>query len=107
MQFIGLQKKAQDWLKVNAEIIPKLCPHCKGELPDFNPNFIVVESKFVDCFSGDGVTLNTYLLKNGEKIKEIIQASPWSSGPMIFLCLEKENGKRMFKWSQKQINDYD
>ena len=54
----------------------------------------------------DGPVLYEYTLKNGKKLKEVVQYSPWSSGPCIFLCLQNERGKKIFKWSKKAINSY-
>ena len=35
---------------------------------------------------------------DGVLYKEILQASPWSSGPMYFTCLVDPDGKRHFEW---------
>ena len=42
--------------------------------------------------------------KGVEMVSEIIQCSPWSSGPNIFLCLESDYGIRMFQWTEKDID---
>ena len=39
-------------------------------------------------------------VETGKIYKEVVQAAPWSSGPMIFTCLEDESGERMFEWIQ-------
>jgi len=50
----------------------------------------------------------------GEKcIREVVQVCPWSSGPMIFTCLEIDFGKgfkqRCFEWINDPTvkNEYD
>jgi hypothetical protein len=35
---------------------------------------------------------------NGEVYKEVVQCVPWSSGPMIFTCLEDADGNKLFSW---------
>jgi hypothetical protein len=43
--------------------------------------------------------------REGECIREVVQTVPWSSGPMIFTCLEVDHGNgakiEFFEW----IND--
>jgi hypothetical protein len=67
---------------------------------------IVEEKDYKDArglgMFGDGPMLKEYKLKDGKVAKEIVQASPWSGGPCIFLCLEV-GGKRMFEWSDDDI----
>jgi len=43
--------------------------------------------------------------KEGEKIREIIQAIPWSGGPCIFLCLKLENGQLIGEWTNEELNN--
>jgi len=35
---------------------------------------------------------------------EVVQAEPWSSGPVIFTCLEVD-GERIGEWPQKEIDN--
>ena len=51
----------------------------------------------------DGPMLDKYKLKSGKWVREVVQAVPWSSGPCIFLCLEDEDGKRLFEWTDGEI----
>jgi hypothetical protein len=51
----------------------------------------------------DGPSLYEYTLKDGSKVKEVVQACPWSSGPMIYLCLEDEHGNKMFPWPEEEM----
>jgi hypothetical protein len=60
--------------------------------------------KFFGMFEQE-YKLNAYLLKDGKKIYEKLQASPWSSGPMFFLALVDENDEwiEATKWDEKVI----
>lgn len=96
-QYVGLTKEAEKFLEENVERVPATtCPKC-GEVISTTPN--VIATDFQDAFYGDGPTMNTYKLKDGRVAKEILQAQPWSSGPMSFLCLEIE-GKKLFQWKE-------
>ena len=54
----------------------------------------------------DGPSLDEFVLKDGRKIREVLQAAPWSSGPCIFLCLEyADTEERMFEWTEQEIRD--
>jgi hypothetical protein len=46
------------------------------------------------------VPLSMWMHSDGSIYKEIEQCSPWSSGPMIFTCLEDEDGNKLFQWLQ-------
>lgn len=50
---------------------------------------------------GEKIPLSAWT-KNGHIVREIVQETVWSSGPMIFTCIES-NGKKFCKW----IRDYD
>jgi hypothetical protein len=101
-QEIGLRPEAETWLEQNCQKSPtNICKHCgkpNGEI------LTVISRVDMDSFYGDGPTLHTYLQKNGQWVREIIQAEPWSSGPCSFFCLELENGVRLFEWDQKDID---
>lgn len=96
-QFIGLNQRAKDWLRDNVELIKSnvvICPHCGREI-----SHEMVENKVVDGRSCLGmfceeISLLTYILKNGRLACEVVQAEPWSSGPMIFthLYIDGEEG---------------
>jgi hypothetical protein len=91
-QYIGLTKEAEAFLLANVErIVDMTCPKC-GEVLSTKLNILKTEHE--DAFYGDGPTLSTYKLKDGRIAQEIIQESPWWSGP---ICLEID-GKRFFEW---------
>lgn len=102
-QAIGLKDCVSKWLDENVEKEPsEFCPHCK-EVTKWKLK--VVRSEHYDAFYDDGPTLNTYQLKNGHTVEEVIQIMPWSSGPMAFLCLKLDDGTMMFEWTGKEINE--
>jgi len=100
-QVVGLKLEAETWLDANGIQVPtSFCPHCNGVLSTG------LQSEVYGHCPGmfdDGPALRTYQLKDGKTVREVEQCSPWSSGPVIFLCLEDENGVRMFEWSELEI----
>jgi hypothetical protein len=53
----------------------------------------------------DGPELVEYTLKDGSKVREIVQAVPWSAGPCIFLALQNEQGETLFPWPQSALDN--
>jgi len=104
-QIIGLIDEAREFLDNNVARIPDVvCPKC-GEVISTKKH-IVKQTDVTACgMFDDGPILNTYQLQDGSRIREIVQAIPWSSGPCIFLCLEKTDGTRMFEWPQEEIDE--
>jgi hypothetical protein len=101
-QFIGLTGEAMVWLNENVVMVPnQICPHCK-ETINFKMDSLVYET---DEVFYDSLDFHMYNLKDGRIAKEVLQAQPWSSGPVSFLCLEID-GKRLFKWTQKEMSTY-
>lgn len=101
-QHIGLKKEAREWLEKNCQMEKELCPHCKGFLSQS------LKSKTYAHYSGmfsDKYPLDEYVTHHGITMREIVQASPWSSGPVFFICLEDEYGNLKFQWSEKEIDD--
>lgn len=107
-QEFGLTKEACMFLNENCAMIPnQTCPHC-GEVISTQLDRKIYDSAKDYGMFDDGPDLYEYTLKDGSKVKEIVQAVPWSSGPCIFLCLEKENNvtdkTRIGAWSQEAID---
>ena len=95
-----LKEEAQKWLDENViTTASSTCPTCGCVTP---PKKRIVSEKHEDLFYGDGPNLPTYELKNDDEVDVILQASPWSSGPYAFLCLELK-GKKMFEWTEKEM----
>jgi len=104
-QVIGLNKLAQEFINENVQRIPfSPCPHC-GKLTQTTMALKVYASAADQGMFDDGPELFEYTLKDGKKVREVVQAVPWSSGPCIFLCLEDEDGKRLFEWSEEEIQN--
>jgi len=104
-QHVGLKEGAEKWLDENVARVPvpeHTCSKC-GHV-DTKEVWDLVDHEQVDCFMGDGPFLSIYNMKNGGVVKVVLQAEPWSSGPMGFLCLEVD-GKRMFEWTEDEINE--
>lgn len=49
---------------------------------------------------GEEIPLNEYILANGKKVREVLQAS---SGPVIFLKLVDENGSDIYAWTDEEM----
>jgi len=103
-QFFGLTNEAKNFLDQNVKRVPcSPYPHC-GKATSTK----IVMDEYEDAshlgMFNDGPTLKAYALKNGTIIKEVVQATPWSSGPCIFLCLEDEKGNRIDEWPQEEID---
>ena len=102
-QHIGLTEEAKAFLRENVEMIPyQVCPKC-GEIITLKMNCSVIRTRTL--FYDDGPVEFEYKLKDGSACREVLQAAPWSSGPMGFMCLETDSGL-IFKWSQEEINKY-
>jgi len=100
-QEIGLKPEAESWLRENVWMIPnQICPHCQKVISERMDSKVYEK---VDSFYNDGPHLQEYTLKDGSKVKEVVQIEPWSSGPMSFFCLQKEDGTRMFEWTGDDV----
>jgi len=92
---MGLTKEAQDYLNTIKteskpyDIVEGLCP---GE--EYSLYMHKIESD-----SCPGVYEEVVL-------REVVQCCPWSSGPVIFLCLEDDYGIRSFQWSRDDVKKY-
>jgi hypothetical protein len=106
-QIIGLTDEALEFLRLNTkpnEI--ETCPTCghKKTIKEFR-RIYDAETGVMHGMFDDGPELWEYDLLDGFTVREIVQASLWSSGPCIFLCLENERGKKLFEWSKKEIRN--
>ena len=101
-QTIGLTYAARTFLNKNVqkevEVVCPCCGHKRGGC-SIERVYDTKTGREKGMFD-DGPDLMEYTLKDGSKVREIVQISPWSSGPMIFLCLEDESGKHLFKWKE-------
>ena len=102
-QWVGLSVEARDFLDKNANTIgSRPCPHCGKHTEE------VMETVKVDACAtgmfGEELPLEAWKLKDGRVAQEVEQASPWSSGPVIFTCLEID-GERIGEWPQEKIDN--
>lgn len=108
-QWIGLSNEARAWLKDNVNWVQTnqlWCPHCGKEVRcDTVMEAIASPKRVVYGMFDDEYRLGTWRLKSGKVVKEVLQAEPWSSGPCFFTCLELEDGTRIGKWSQYEIDN--
>ena len=82
-QFIGLTKKANKFV---------------GKKGVVRSSKVLTEGMF-----GEPVYGYYFTMPDGEVYQEVVQASPWSSGPMIFTCLvRKSTGEKMFEWVEDE-----
>lgn len=103
-QLQGFTPEANKFLDENCKMVPdKTCPHCGGVLSTIAESKIYADATGQGMFD-DGPMLSQYTLKDGKIVKTIVQATVWSSGPCIFLCLEDEDGKMLFPWPQEEID---
>ena len=93
-QYIGLTNDARKYVEENA--ISK-------------ESYLMTTGMFEENVHGDIYELQTISPDVNKRtfVKEVVQASPWSSGPMIFTCLElfvvKHSGQevslgKIFQW---------
>jgi hypothetical protein len=96
-QYIGLTKAAEDYLSVFGKRIgTNPCPHCsRFTSTDYKKRQY---STTYGMFEEE-IPLWEYELNNGDVVREEVQISPWSSGPMIFVKLVDSMGKDLFSWT--------
>jgi hypothetical protein len=101
-QYVGLSIESRVFLDENANKIGEsICPHCGSYTRE---KFETINNgRFVCGMFGEELSLTTFRLKNGRVAMEVIQEEPWSSGPVIFTCLEVD-GVRVAEWSQEDMD---
>lgn len=105
-QIIGLSQEAKNYLSCYCKQVSiHICPDCNHKYGGSKFKKEKYDSAAEYGMFGDGPNLYKYKLKDGSFVKEIVQAVPWSSGPCIFLCLEKEDGTKIGEWSEEDINN--
>lgn len=102
-QEVGLKPEARKFLHENCKMLPDLvCPDC-GKVISTKLDCEIYEHE--DSFYDDGPNLKKYNLKDGTVAFEVVQAEPWSSGPVSFFYLEI-GGKRRFTWTEAEMREY-
>jgi hypothetical protein len=102
-QHVGLTAAAEDFLEKNVKKVPnQICHHCKEVITTKRK---VLDTYQYDAFYGNGPTLHQYELNDGDTVKEVVQAMPWSSGPIGFLCLKNSRDQLFCQWTEKEIEE--
>ena len=103
-QNVGLSPTALDYIRNNClhDTITVL-RNGKWESEYKEPRKVLYKGKVDQYEPFAEPLLYEYETIDNYKVREIIQAQPWSSGPMYFLCLEDDTGKRMFEWTEEEI----
>lgn len=106
-QIVGLPEGANKFLKKNVELIPYIvCPDCGKVCTTREHTEIYKDERSAGMFH-DGPMLKRYFLKDGRKVIEQIQASPWSSGPCIFLRLiDEATTEVLYDWDNELMHEY-
>lgn len=91
-QIMGLHSRAEQWLQENQKIrLHKCsCPYCAKPHREHPVARFHESAKDLGMFD-DGPDLIKYQLKDDSWVYEYVQEAPWSSGPMIFLALRRED----------------
>lgn len=104
VSIMGLTTEAEKYLEENAAEVPSVVCPSWGHIISYTKESKVYETP--DCWYGEGPQLKEYIMKDGQKIKEIIQKNIWDSGPNIFLCLEDESGEKLFEWGEEEMHKW-
>ena len=103
-QYIGLSKRAERFLKKNAQRQEKeKCEHCGSVIrgDGYKTDVARYEEGMEEMFP-----LYRYFLKDGGTVSEFLQEQPWSSGPMSFIALRNEQtGKIIGGWMPEEIDE--
>lgn len=107
-QFIGLNGRAEEFLKRKDEESKKLCTFLYTETvtrtyPDgsseviqgrdvYEESHTTTDYNSVQGMFGEEIPLEQYTFKNGEVYFEYEQHEVWSSGPMIYTALKDKDG---------------
>ena len=112
-QFIGLSSSATQYIEENVNLIEEfiLCPHCSGKINSYQRKDIVDEKRCCYGMFDEEIDLDTWKLKDGGVAREVVQVIPWSSGPVIFTCLEIYNGNNekiqtIGEWAEEEMDSY-
>jgi hypothetical protein len=100
-QWVGLSARALRYLERAGTKVPDVtCPKCKCVV-----SLKLSRKAYGNAYGmfGEEIPLYAYRLKDGARVREAVQAAPWSSGPMIFTCLVDDCGKKIHPWTERQI----
>ena len=88
-QYIGLNKRGEEYI---AEYSKE----------------VIAGKNIAVGIDGEEMPLNGYRLTDGRIVYEVVQTEMWSSGSMIFTCLETIQGDMIeeSKWLDSEIEEY-
>lgn len=102
-QWIGLHVSAEAFIEENILTEKVKCPQCGcGEVGKKKIEF---NGRVANGMFNDEIKLRTFYLKDGSILEEVVQCSPWSSGPMIFTCLATTDFETKFcEWPEEEVD---
>ena len=107
-QISGLSVQANAYLEVNA-VHDHFELRKNGEVVNKYdlPKSMESGNTYNGMFDEEEYPLMEYEMKDGSSVYEFVQATPWSSGPVIFLALEDvdDNPIDGTLWDEKEINN--
>jgi hypothetical protein len=115
---VGLTGEARAWLEENCTKVGAVpCPHCGKPTIDILKKTCYAKSQ--DGMFDDGPDLMEYQIRSdwignalilpplkSARVRTVVQATPWSGGPMIYMCLELDTvtGPSHFcKWPDEEL----
>jgi hypothetical protein len=109
-QHMGLNEAGQKYLEKYGKILGHKVvreEYTNGEVKEVSRDPIYDQEVYEEWVgSYDPTPLKQYVAKDGSIFREAVQASPWSSGPMIFMALQDENEEWIEEtlWDEKEID---
>jgi len=101
-QFIGLSPKANEFLETHN--YKQLCTYHMTEGMFSEPIMGGIYECILQRQGGYSCPGNEYMEHCRETYIEVVQAEPWSSGPMIFTCLKNVQTDVMVgTWAEEEI----
>ncbi len=101
-QYIGLSQKAIDFLEKHNSV--KLCNYHMTKGMFNEPIMGAIYECTLQRKGMYSCPSNEYMENYKEVFVEVVQAEVWSSGPMIFTCLQKLNtNERIGEWTEEEI----
>ena len=113
-QFIGLNDEAKTYLEREKVLLSSTfeIDWTTKEINRIDEYSIDIQeySFITGAWQDEVARLHEYTWPSGEKCREIVQATPWSSGPCYFLCLEivggESAGDKLYEWTEKKMQHY-
>lgn len=113
-QVIGLNEAAEELIQSSKRLIwtEKVArTYPNGRIEEYTREHNECPASSYEVFHGmfdDEYPLMEYLLSDGRKVQEYVQAEPWSSGPCFFIALkDKVSGNPLPEtlWTDTEIEE--